>query len=654
MAHGLAQHEWLETDGYGGYASLSAAMGPLRRYHGLLAVNLPNVGPHVLLQRLDPTLVLADGREIGLAEVTYADGTRHPAGADHLVEFGANPWPQTTWSAAGFVLRMGVMMPRPRVPWRPSAAGEAAPEVLVRFEVLAAPAGAKALLRLRPMVVARSVHATTRANLDLNTRGDAVENGLVYQPYAGLPALHLTLDRPLPFNHAPDWHLQIAHPLDQQRGYRDAEDAFTPGFFEGELDGGVTVRIAASASAESPAAAWERAAGAARARPRPLGLDPSAFLADLPGQGPSLIAGYPWFGAWGRDTAISVPGLCFSQGLLDEGLDLLAGLLGRAPRGIVANLFGADGAGADNAVDATLLSIWACDQYLRFGGDAHTLARRVGPDLVRILALWLRGEATHVSVGEHGLPRAGDFGTNYTWMDAKVHGVPVTPRPGTPVEVAALWLRALGLAERLHAATGLALPPGLREAQAAGRAAFHDLFFLPALGFFADTVEADGRRDARLRPNQLWAITIGLEEGFIPPESARRALAAIETHLLTPVGLRTLAPHEPGYSPRYAGGPEDRDRVYHQGTVWPWLAGPYVEAVLAVARASGRKVRSQALLDYFRPLLDAGSAQRQGAGGIPEVFDAEAPQRPEGCPWQAWSVAETLRLHRLLSGTDAA
>lgn len=656
--------EWLETDGFGGYASLSAAMGPARRYHGLLVPNLPNLGPHVMLQRLEPMLILASGKRLAFTEMTYADGVRSPKGGDLVVDFGGRPWAQTTWAADGFKLRMSVLMPRRAVPWHPAADNAplwAGGEVLIRYEVLEAPADLRpnTTLRLTPFVVARSAHAQTKANFALNPRGDFADGRLHYQPYAALPPVILEAGHAVEFCHAPDWHYGIFYALDAARGYDTAEDVFTPGFFEcplAQIDpaNGLTLRAGLTPCDAAPEVLWAQAAQAAEARPRPLGLDPAVFLTQLPGQGASLIAGYPWFGAWGRDTAISVPGLCFSQGRLDAGLDLLVSLLSRAKSGLVANLFGNDGAGADNAVDATLLTLWACGEYLKAGGSPQTLSERAGTDIHRILEAWLSGKVAQVHILPNGLPQAGNDHTNYTWMDAKVDGEPVTPRAGTPVEVAALWLHALQLAVRLHETTGLPLPAGAADALAVGKAAFAPLFFLEE-GFLADVIRPDGSPDKLLRPNQCWAIALGVEDGFLPLEAARLALARVEAQLLTPVGLRTLAPGSPGYCPQYAGAPAARDRAYHQGTCWPWLIGPYVSAVLAVGRASGRKIRTQALRSYFSPLLAETSPVRNGLGGVAEVFDAEirlenpqSTQYPEGCPWQAWSVGEVLRADMLL------
>lgn len=645
--------EWLETDGHGGYASLSAAMGPTRRYHGLLVANLPGCGPHVMLQRLDLSLILADGRKIELAEATYHDGVRHHHGGDAVVSFTHEPFAQTTWQAEGFTVRMGVLMPRQETPWLGDGATCPGAEILVRVEVLEHPPGAQARLRLRMMTPARSAHALTRENFALNPRAEMEGRHLIFQPYASLPPLVIEPEPPLPFHHSPDWHQGVAYPADVARGYDGTEDVFSPGFFEFPAQGHVTLRAGISTSHQLPGDLWENALYAARLRPRPLGLDPCVFLADLPGQGPSLIAGYPWFGAWGRDTAISVPGLCFAQGKLEDGLDLLASLLSRAPRGLVANLFGNDGTGADNAVDATLLTLWACGEYLRFGGDIRTLSARCGGDILRILDLWLRSEAPHVSINLHGLPETGDSRTNFTWMDAKVDGIPITPRPGTPVEIAALWLHALALGERIARAANLPMPHHCAEALAEGKKNFDRLFFLPEQGYLADVICQDGRADTRLRPNQLWAIWLGLEGGFLPLDHAKSALIRVGEHLLTPMGLRTLAPASQGYCPRYAGPPAHRDQAYHQGTVWPWLTGIYISAVLAVAAQSGKKVNASALLDYFDALFAESPSERGGYGGITEVCDAQDPHLPEGCPWQAWSAAEVLRAHALLTAPPA-
>jgi predicted glycogen debranching enzyme len=351
--------------------------------------------------------------------------------------------------------------------------------------------------------------------------------------------------------------------------------------------------------------------------------------------------GYPWFVDWGRDTFIALRGLCLAAGRLAEARDILVGWAGAVSQGMLPNRFPDQGAEPEyNSVDASLWYAVAVADLLaraaraRFEIGAADL--RAMRDAVHAI---LDGYATGTRFGIHcdddGLLAAGEPGVQLTWMDAKVGDWVVTPRIGKPVEIQALWLNALASAADDDARWRRLLERGL--------ASFPERFWNAARGCLYDVVDADhvpGRLDASLRPNQVLAVG-GLARSLLEPARARRVVDVVEAALWTPIGLRSLALGEPGYAPRYAGGPRERDGAYHQGTVWPWLIGPFVEAWVRV-RGDGDLVRREARERFLAPLL--ARLDDAGLGHLPEIADAESPHQPRGCPWQAWSVGEALRL----------
>jgi predicted glycogen debranching enzyme len=355
---------------------------------------------------------------------------------------------------------------------------------------------------------------------------------------------------------------------------------------------------------------------------------------------PTIIAGYPWFTDWGRDTMISVPGLLVARGRLREARDVLSGFLGYLDRGLVPNRFADSGGRPEyNTADATLWLFPAAHALLQAGEDQEFLRDVLYPAALDILEWHRRGTHFGIHVDPlDGLLVAGDAGTQLTWMDAKVGDWVVTPRDGKPVEVNALWYNALRLTARWARKLGFSGQAQRLEAEARGTArSFEGAFWNPGRAFLNDVVRPGGA-DARLRPNQLLAVSLPFP--LLGAERQRSVVRAVERALLTPLGIRTLAPDEPGYQPAYRGEPRRRDGAYHQGTVWPWLLGPYVRAMLtAYGRDDATIARGLAVL--------RGIARHLGEaclGTVSEIFEAEPPFRPVGAPAQAWSVAEILHV----------
>jgi len=363
-------------------------------------------------------------------------------------------------------------------------------------------------------------------------------------------------------------------------------------------------------------------------------------------EGTSIVAGYPWFADWGRDTFIALPGLLLATGRFDEARSVLCTFAAAADDGLIPNRFDdRSGPAHFNSVDASLWFIHAAFQYLEATDDKDTFHQKLLPVIRWIVDSYQNGTRFGIHVDADGLVRAGDSNTQLTWMDAMYDGVAFTPRWGKPVEVNALWHNALCHLHEFCLRMDL-VSDAKRYAKMAQQAgdSFGELFWNESLGYLNDTVMPDGQVDASLRPNQIFAISLP----YGPPLSGARQkaiVAAVEFELLTPYGLRTLSRRDACYQGRYEGPQRRRDAAYHQGTVWPYLMGPFVEAYLKVNDFKPASVRRAT--EMIEPLVNHVTADGC-LGSIAEVFDGDEPQEPKGCWAQAWSVGELLRIHRLL------
>ena len=369
------------------------------------------------------------------------------------------------------------------------------------------------------------------------------------------------------------------------------------------------------------------------------------------GTGRTIIAGYPWFGDWGRDTFIALRGLCLATGRLDDARSILLEWGSVVSQGMLPNRFADDGDTPEyNSVDASLWYVVVVGEWLdamvAVGREVATSDQACLRTAVEtILEDYMRGTRYRIHADVDGLLACGAPGTQLTWMDAKLGDGVVTPRIGKPVEVQALWVNALDVGARFV--------PHWGELRDGARTTFEARFWNEPRGCLYDAVDVDhvaGTGDASVRPNQLFALG-GLPLALVEGKRARRLLELAERELLTPLGLRSLAPGEPGYAPHYAGGVRERDAAYHQGTVWPWLMGAFVEAWLR-ARDSSEPAKAEARARFLAPLHEHLNVA--GLCHVSEIGDAEAPHTPNGCPFQAWSVGELLRLELgvLAAGPD--
>jgi predicted glycogen debranching enzyme len=457
------------------------------------------------------------------------------------------------------------------------------------------------------------------------------------------------------------WYYNVQLAAEDARGFGGGEDAYQVGHFAVTLRPGESAHFVAAV--ERAQAVWGAISGALE-RERARRQIVMTGLGDIPADdvtaqvrlaadaflvrrgfaaeaGTTVVAGYPWFTDWGRDSMIALPGLCLMTGRAADAAGILRTFAASVSEGMLPNRFPDSGETPEyNTIDATLWFFRAIERYVEATGD-RALLRDLWPVLVEIISWHQRGTRYNIHVdAADGLLSGGEPGVQLTWMDAKVGDWVVTPRIGKPVEINGLWHHALRLMADWAPEQGAAVAPYIAAADAAA-AGFVRRFWDSERGYLCDVVDTPGGDDAALRPNQC--IALMLPTCPLPVMDARRALTAVTAQLLTPYGLRTLAPTDPRYIGRYNGGPMERDGAYHQGTVWPWLLGPYVDAFL---RLGGARVQARALLS---PLVD--TLRMAGIGSISEVFDGDAPHTPGGCPMQAWSVAEVLRLW-LATGAD--
>lgn len=628
------KREWLETNGLGGFASSTVAGINTRRYHGLLtAATKPPVGRMVLLSKFEETLV-AGGRRHELSANRYA-GAVHPRGFEFLREFRLDPFPVFVFQVEDIEIEKRVFMPR----------GENT--VVVEYE-MRGPAAAEATLELRPLIAYRDYHATAHANGAI--RGDLqLDIGQVtIQPYDGVPPLHFAHNAArIADGHG--WYHNFEYEIERERGLDFMEDLFNPFVAVYNLNEGSAIAIASTERRDAALAPSmrrreiERRAALAASSPSEepfvtaLTVAADQFIVAR-GDLKTVIAGYPWFSDWGRDTMITLPGLTLTTGRHREARDILLAFARAANRGMLPNRFPDEGEAPEyNTVDATLWYFEAVGSYLQYTGDLSFVQLHLFPVLQDIVEWHLRGTRYGIRMDQDGLLLAGEPGVQLTWMDAKVGDWVVTPRHGKPVEIQALWYNALRIME--------ALAMELDDSRAASRygemadlarVSFNQQFWRRDAGCLYDVVGAEGG-DASIRPNQIFAVS--LPHTMLSRDKARQVVEIVRRELLTPVGLRSLSPRDPQYRPVYTGDPWSRDSAYHQGTVWPWLLGPFISAYVQV-NGRGVEARRQArewLTGLERHLREAG------VGQLSEIFDADPPHTPRGCPAQAWSVAELLR-----------
>lgn len=629
--------EWLEADGLGGFASGTVVGMRTRRYHALLlAATTPPTGRFVLVNGFD-AWVETEGGSYPLTYQHYTPDVYGPDITTRSIErFEADPWPRWTYRLADGTRIVHELFVRHGssntvLSWRREGGAGVA------------------RLRVRPFLSGRDYHGMHKANDVFRFDAQASGERVLWRPYDGLPGIWCQSNGT--YRQEPHWYRNFLYDEEQARGLDCTEDLGSPGLLEFDLSRGEAVMILAAdvpgervingASAQTAIRQLRDAEQKRRsAFPTRLHRAADAYLARR-GEGKTIIAGYPWFTDWGRDTFIAVRGLCIATGRLDDARDILMAWTGEVSEGMLPNRFVDHGESAEyNAVDASLWFVVAAHEWREAMKTAGRRVAKADNDrldaaILAILEGYSRGTRFGIRMDEDGLIAAGVPGVQLTWMDAKCGDWVVTPRIGKPVEIQALWLNALHIGAQRDA--------NWQRIFVRAYDSFHARFWNDEKGCLYDVIDVDhqpGVVDGAVRPNQVFAVG-GLPLMLVDGERAARIVDIVEQKLLTPLGLRTLAPDEPGYTPRYEGGPSQRDGAYHQGTVWPWLMGPFVEAWVRVEGATPAAKR-EARQRFVEPLLQ--HVDVAGVGHVSEIADATPPFTPKGCPFQAWSVGELLRI----------
>lgn len=644
--------EWLETNGLGGFASGTAAGLNTRRYHSLLTAALnPPAGRAVLINKLEETIVI-DGASFALG-VNRFPGAVAPQGHLLLHEFRLDPLPRWIYRIGGVFFEKLVFMVHGQ-----NAAAVRYRWLDARLRVLPIDKLPPAAIRVRPFVSFRDYHALSKNNAYLDATCRVRRNALQFKPYEPLPVVTIMHDD-CEFDASPGWYFNFEYEQERRRGLDYQDDLFTYGelvrpqarqdtcfllmagktqhkFSGGEAGTDVkrTVELLLEKELTRRRRLLKNFDGGAAVRRLALAAD--QFIVSR-GKKSTVIAGYPWFTDWGRDTMIALPGLTLCTGRAGEARDILSAFASFRRHGLLPNTFPDAGMEPSfNSVDATLWFFAAAHEYAAATGDTAFLDNELLPVFEDIIAHFERGTMFDIRVDGDGLVTAGGPDTQLTWMDARVDGVPVTPRYGKVVEINCLWHNALRItAECLRRAGRDA---GRMDALAArARDAFARTFWNPDRGCLFDVINDRGA-DPAVRPNQVFALC--LPYPLLDGGKAVSVLRVIEETLLIPYGLRSLEPGHPAYCGVYEGSSAARDAAYHQGTAWGWLLGPYVRAAL---RVRGDTPDTRAALAPLAAAMRAHVVSQAGLNSVSELFQSEPPHAPDGCPAQAWSVAEWLR-----------
>jgi len=619
--------EILRTNRAGSYASMTIIGCNTRKYHGLLVCPVDQLDGerHVLLSSLDETLIQHD-KEFNIGIHKYEGDNYEPKGHKYVRDFEAETIPVTIIRVGGVVLRKERLLV------------ENDEQILIKYTLLEA--HSPTILRFKPFLAFRNIHALSKSNLTANIKSEFVPNGIKSKLYNGYPYLHMQFSKSVDFIPVPDWYYNIEYLEEQKRGYDYKEDLFVPGYFELPIKKGESVVFSGSTKEIKPNSIKRRFTAELKKRvPRDnfkncLINSARQFIVRKKGE-TRIIAGFPWFDCWGRDTFISLPGLTLSIDDPKTFLQVTDTEVRKLKGGLFPNMGSGENA-AYNSVDAPLWFFWAIQQYVDYAGSEMSVWKKYSGHMKAILAAYREGASFNIRMQENGLIWAGEEGKALTWMDAVVDGYPVTQRKGFAVEINALWYNAVKFALELAEKAGdnkfikewVNMPEKIKES-------FRIVFCDPDKAYLADYVDGD-YKDWSVRPNQIFAVSFKYSP--LDNDKKKQVLDTVRKELLTPRGLRTLSPKNPDYKAVYEGNQEKRDKAYHQGTVWPWLLGHFCEGYLKLHKKSGIGFVRQ-LVEGFEEVMN-----EHGIGSISEIYDGNPPHLPGGAISQAWSVAEILRI----------
>lgn len=629
LKYSLAR-EFIRSNRAGAYASSTIINCNTRKYHGVLVCPMEKLDGdnHVLLSSLDETIIQHE-KEFHLAVKRYPGGIYHP-GHKYLREFTSEPIPTLIYRVGGVVLQKEMLLV------------EETEQVLIKYTLIDANSPTK--IKLHPFLAFRNVHKLSKSNLDVNSKFYNIPNGIKTRMYDAYPYLHMQTSKKAEYVHAPNWYYNIEYSEEEKRGYEFSEDLFVPGYFEFSIKKGESVVFSASLKEISGQSLKRKFASEIKKRvPRNTFenclINSAQQFITRKGKKTEIIAGFPWFGSWGRDTFISLPGLTLAIGDIKTAKDVLDTLSKQLKNGLFKNMGSHDDADL-NSVDAPLWYFWAIQQYAYKTGKSKQVWKDYSTKMKSILDNYKKGTKYNIKMHDNHLIWAGEKGKALTWMDAMVDGEGVTPRIGYDVEINALWYNAIMFAlELAEAANDKKFIKDWKDIPGKVKGSFISDFWLEKKGQLLDYVDNDVP-DKAVRPNQIFAVS--LPYSMLSETQMKSVIDRVKAELWTPKGLRTLSPKNGDYKGVYEGDQKSRDSTYHQGTVWPWLAGHFCEAHLKICGKSGL----QLVKDFYKGF--ESDMNQAGIGSISEIYDGNPPHETKGAISQAWSVAELLRIKSMI------
>jgi predicted glycogen debranching enzyme len=623
--------ELLRSNRAGSYASSTIIHCNTRKYHGLLVTPQPGIDNenHVLLSCLDETVIQREV-EFNMGIHKYPGGNFYPKGHKYILDFTIEPIPMISYGVGGVVLTKEMILT------------SAEDRMIIKYTLKEAHSPTK--IRLRPFLAFRNIHEVKRENIFADKKYEPVPNGISIRMYHGYTDLVLQLSKPAEYIHVPDWYYNIEYQEEMERGYDYQEDLYVPGYFEFEIKKGESVFFCAGTKEVTPASirrvyTCEHEKRIPRNNFENCLKNAATQFIVKKGAKTEIIAGFPWFGRWGRDTFIALPGLTLMMDDPATCKNVIDTMIADLNGPLFPNI-GSGSQSAYNSVDAPLWFFWALQQYAEFTGTKASVWKEYGRKMKLILEGYRDGTQFNIRMTEDGLISAGEPGKALTWMDAVVHGKPVTPRIGKPVEINALWYNAVCFSLEVAAlARDKAFTAEWKPLAEMIPGSFLETFWNKTKGYLADYVDGE-YKDWTVRPNMVFATSLPYSP--VDDEIKEKVLEVIRKELLTSRGLRTLTPKHPGYKSIYFGDQAERDLAYHQGTVWPWLTGHFAEGYLKLYGKQGVAfIRS--IFNGFEPVMT-----EHGIGTISEIYDGDPPHAARGAISQAWSVAELLRMNGLL------
>ncbi len=627
--------ELLRTNRAGSYASSSIIFTNTRKYHGLLVVPQPLIDDknHVLLSSIDESII-DNNHEFHLSMRMFPGGIYVPKGHKYLREFESDPNPRLVYRIGSNVIIKEFIY------------AKSEDRILIRYTLQEA--SGKVTLRLKPFLAYRNVHSLSKANIDVDTKYKPIANGARWQMYKGYSHVFMQLSKKPEYIHLPDWHYNLEYIREVERGYENYEDLYVPGYFEVDLKTGESVVVSAGLEEKSPAGFKKAFNDEIKKRiPRDSYLNclynaSEEFFVTI-NKKTEIIAGYPWFGRWGRDSFIALPGLSLTRGKEKEFKEVIKTMLSELKDGLFPNL-GQGKNASYNSVDASLWFFWALQQYKLTQNSTAGIWKEYGQPMRKIISQFKEGTHNGIKMHENGLLWSGEKGKAVTWMDAIVHGKPVTERSGYAVEINALWYNAICFSlELAREANNRQFIKEWETWPEQFRNSFKKTFWDDKKGYLADYVDNE-TKDWSVRPNMIFAVSLPYSP--IGPYLKNSVLYKVQQELLTTRGLRTLSPKNFDYKGTYWGNQGERDQAYHQGTAWPWLIGAFSESYLKLHGKQGIPF-IESIFKGFEDVM-----HEAGIGTVSEVYNGDPPHKAGGAISQAWNIAELLRVRWILDHFD--